>query len=274
LTAEEGNTMKKHLIGFAAAAGLLFSGFSGQASAHELTYKVQKDDTLWKIANANNISVNDLKAWNNLNSDSIFVNQTLSLLPAHTHTNSESVTYTVKAGDSLSSIAKFAGLTVDELKTINKLRIDILFPGQILKIGTAETESVVTEQKFVTNTTISKIDNLVAESKKYMGTPYVWGGTSPSGFDCSGYLNFVYAKVGVSLPRTVAAIWGETKSVANPKVGDIVFFETYTSGPSHAGIYLGNNKFIHAGSSTGVTISELTSNYWKARYIGAKTTGL
>ncbi|MHC0035469.1 C40 family peptidase [Pseudoneobacillus sp. C159] len=264
--------MKKHLIGFAAAAGILLTGFNGQASAHDLTYKVQSGDTLWKIATANNVNLTDLKAWNNLSSDSIYVNQSLSLLPPHTHTNSESVTYTVKTGDSLSIIAKNFGLTVDEFRSMNKLRFDIIFPGQILKVGTAVQETNTTEHKFVTSTSVSSVDTLVTEAKKHIGTPYVWGGTTPSGFDCSGYLNFVYAKAGITLPRTVASIWSETKAVANPKVGDIVFFETYTSGPSHAGIYLGNNKFIHAGSSTGITISDLTNSYWKARYLGAKTT--
>jgi peptidoglycan DL-endopeptidase LytE len=265
--------MKKKLITF--AAGILLTTFSGNASAHELTYNVKPGDTLWKIASTNGISLAELKAWNDLTSDSILVNQSLSLLPPHSDTNTS--TYTVKSGDTLSGIARLSDLTADELKTLNKLRSSIVLEGQVLKIGTSSTTTsssltaISITNKLAEDTSASKVNTLVAESKKYMDSPYVWGGTSPSGFDCSGYLNYVFAKVGVSLPRTVATIWRETTTVANPRVGDIVFFETYTSGPSHAGIYLGNNKFIHAGSSTGVTISDFTSSYWKNRYLGAKT---
>jgi peptidoglycan DL-endopeptidase LytE len=266
--------MKKQLLILTAAAGFLLTTFNGNASAHEITYNVKSGDTLWKIASANGISLSEIKAWNDLSSDSILVDQSLSLLPPHSHTNTS--TYTVKSGDTLSGIARLSDLTEEELKTLNKLRSTIVFNGQVLKIGTSSTTAsslaaITSTPKAVTETTALTVNTLVAESKKYIGSPYIWGGTSPSGFDCSGYLDFVFTKVGVSLPRTVATIWRETIAVANPNVGDIVFFETYTSGPSHAGIYLGNNKFIHAGSSTGVTISDLTSSYWKNRYLGAKT---
>jgi peptidoglycan DL-endopeptidase LytE len=267
--------MKKQLLTFATAAGFLLTTFNGNASAHELTYTVKSADTLWKIASENGISVSDLREWNDLTSDSILVNQSLNLLPPHSHTNTS--TYKVKSGDTLSEIARLSELSEEELKTLNKLRSNLVYSGQVLKIGTSTPTTVLplaaitTINKAEDESSASKVDSLVSESKKYIDSPYVWGGTSPSGFDCSGFLNFVYAKVGVSLPRTVATIWRETLTVSNPNVGDIVFFETYTSGPSHAGIYLGNNKFIHAGSSTGVTISDLNSSYWKNRYLGAKS---
>ncbi|WP_240376113.1 peptidoglycan-binding protein [Bacillus piscicola] len=118
----------------------------------------------------------------------------------------------------------------------------------------------------------SKIDvtNLVADAAEHVGTPYVWGGTSTSGFDCSGFLQYVFKENGVNLPRTVAGIYDAGTAVKSPRVGDIVFFETYQPGASHAGIYLGNDQFIHAGSSTGVTVSNLNASYWKERYLGAK----
>lgn len=111
---------------------------------------------------------------------------------------------------------------------------------------------------------------LVADAGSLSGTPYVWGGTTPSGFDCSGFLVYVFNKQGVKLPRTVAQQWNAGKKVSKPSVGDVVFFETYQKGPSHNGIYVGNNQFIHAGSSTGVTVSNLNSSYWQSRYLGAK----
>lgn len=112
---------------------------------------------------------------------------------------------------------------------------------------------------------------LVADASQLLGKPYVWGGETPQvGFDCSGFIVYLFKKQGISLPRTVAAIWSVGTPVSSPSVGDIVFFETSRSGPSHAGIYIGKRQFVHSGSSTGVTISSLDNSYWKARYLGAK----
>ena len=114
--------------------------------------------------------------------------------------------------------------------------------------------------------------NTVAYAKRFMNVPYKWGGTTPAGFDCSGFLTYVYKNsANISLPRTVAGIYSTGKRTSSPKVGDIVFFETYQKGASHAGIYLGNNQFIHSSTSAGVTISSIKSSYWSQRYIGAKT---
>ncbi|SIS40918.1 C40 family peptidase [Salimicrobium flavidum] len=113
---------------------------------------------------------------------------------------------------------------------------------------------------------------IISTAKLYMGTPYVWGGNTPGqGFDCSGFLKYAFAKHGVSIPRTVASIHKVGTPVSSPSVGDLVFFETYKKGPSHAGIYLGDGMFLHAGSSSGVTVSSMDMNYWKQRYLGAKS---
>ncbi len=107
-------------------------------------------------------------------------------------------------------------------------------------------------------------------SRRYIGTPYKWGGTTPAGFDCSGFLNHVFMKYGINIPRTVSDIWNFGTDVTKPSIGDILFFQTYKPGPSHAGIYLGDGNFIHAGSSKGVTVSKLEASYWTERYLGAK----
>lgn len=248
--------MKKQLLTIAATAGLFFTAFHGNASANENTYQVRSGDTLWKIAQSNNLSINQLVEWNRLTSTEIYPEQKLVVAPA-TAANLGN-TYTVQSGDSLWIIATRYYLSITQLKSLNNLSSDTIYVGQVLKVS-SDAASVP-----------SKADQLVLEAKKYTGVPYKWGGSTPSAFDCSGFLNYVYNNVGVSIPRTVATIWEATKPVTAPRVGDIVFFNTAT-GPSHAGIYLGNNQFIHSGSSTGVTISDLSLSYWKTRYLGART---
>ena len=112
--------------------------------------------------------------------------------------------------------------------------------------------------------------SLTRSAMRFIGTPYVFGGTSPSGFDCSGYVQHVFAMLGIAVPRTAdAQYYAGHRTVGGMVAGDLVFFQTYLPGPSHVGIYLGHNKFIHA-SGHGVMISSLGNSYWAARYLGAK----
>lgn len=118
----------------------------------------------------------------------------------------------------------------------------------------------------------STVRSLITQAFQYIGVPYVFGGTSPGGFDCSGFTQYVYARAGLALPRAADGQFngGTRVSTNNLRAGDLVFFETYEPGPSHVGIYVGNGEFIHAGSSTGVTVSALFGQYWGERYIGAR----
>ena len=115
---------------------------------------------------------------------------------------------------------------------------------------------------------------ILAEAKKYLGTRYVYGGASPSGFDCSGYVYYVLKQFGYSPYRTPADQYnmGSPVSKANLQPGDIVFFAgTYASGISHVGIYAGNGQFIHAPNSRStVSYSDLTTGYWANHYYGAR----
>jgi NlpC/P60 family len=121
------------------------------------------------------------------------------------------------------------------------------------------------------NTYAFSIDKLITDAKNQIGVPYKWGGTTPAGFDCSGFINYVYNKQDISLPRTSADMFATGSSVAksNLQPGDLVFFTTYKAGASHAGVYVGNQQFIHSASS-GVKKSGLGDYYWKDRYIGAR----
>lgn len=116
-------------------------------------------------------------------------------------------------------------------------------------------------------------DDLVEFALKYQGTPYLFGGTTPqSGFDCSGYLRYVFNHFNIDIPRTSAQQFniGEQITRANLKKGDLVFFRnTYKIGISHSGIYVGNNRFISAKSS-GVRIESLDHSYWGPKYAGAR----
>jgi cell wall-associated NlpC family hydrolase len=113
--------------------------------------------------------------------------------------------------------------------------------------------------------------SLTRSALRFIGVPYVFGGTSSNGFDCSGYVQHVFALLGRHLPRTADAQYAAGRSIDGTMIaGDLVFFQTYERGPSHVGIYLGDGKFVHASSSHGVTVSALSEGYWRARYLGAK----
>lgn len=116
------------------------------------------------------------------------------------------------------------------------------------------------------------VRRVVQSSLRYQGVPYVFGGTSPSGFDCSGFTRYIFAQSGVQLPRTADEQFelGKSVSYSRLQVGDLVYFTTYAAGASHVGIYLGNSQFISATSSRGIAIARMDSGYWGDRYIGAR----
>lgn len=118
----------------------------------------------------------------------------------------------------------------------------------------------------------SKTSAVINTAKSYIGVPYVWGGASPSGFDCSGFTQYVLKKNGITIPRVTSDQFktGVSVSKSNLRAGDLVFFTTYKAGPSHVGFYIGNGNFIHASSSKGVTISSLSNSYFADRYLGAR----
>ncbi|AVK83847.1 hypothetical protein C3943_09840 [Lysinibacillus sp. B2A1] len=167
-------------------------------------------------------------------------------------------TYTVKSGDSLWKIASQQGVSLQALMSWNHLSSSTIYVGQKLNLNTKQ------------STTPNSPANLVQIAKQQLGVKYTFGGTKPStGFDCSGYITYVYNNAGISTPRkTAAGFYNTAQKVSTPKVGDLVFFaNTYKAGVSHAGIYIGNNQMINA-SNSGVTIANINSSYWKKYFVG------
>jgi cell wall-associated NlpC family hydrolase len=112
---------------------------------------------------------------------------------------------------------------------------------------------------------------VVGIAMQYLGVPYVWGGASPSGFDCSGLVMYVFAQVGISLPHYTVAQWDYPNAVSVPRSdlqpGDLVFF----AGLGHVGIYVGNGQFIHAPHTGDVVrIDSLGEGWYSSEYVGAK----
>ena len=108
---------------------------------------------------------------------------------------------------------------------------------------------------------------------KLRGIPYRNGGSDPSGFDCSGFVQWVFAQNGVRLPREVREQYdaGEKIDVRDVQPGDLLFFETVSRGASHVGVAIGGDQFVHAPSSQGVVrVERFSANYWATRLVGAR----
>jgi cell wall-associated NlpC family hydrolase len=117
---------------------------------------------------------------------------------------------------------------------------------------------------------VAMASTLTRNALKFLGVRYSFGGTTARGFDCSGYVQHVFALAGVQLPRMADSQYYAGKSFSGqPKAGDLVFFHTYAPGVSHVGISLGGDRFVHA-SSHGVRVSSLHDSYYAPRYLGAK----
>ena len=116
----------------------------------------------------------------------------------------------------------------------------------------------------------SRGGSIVQTAHRFIGTPYLWAGTSAAGFDCSGFVMKVFSLNGVNIRRMAdEQYYSGTKVKREDLVaGDLVFFTTYGPGVTHVGIYIGDDKFIHSSSRRGVTISSLNESYYKGRFIG------
>ncbi|WP_409252152.1 LysM peptidoglycan-binding domain-containing protein [Bacillus sp. SCS-153A] len=262
-----------------------------EQTTQEKTYQVVSGDTLLGIANNHSITLAELKSWNKLNDYLIYPGQKLvvsrktvssSSEPASSDKKEEKAaepkestaqtTYSVVSGDSLLRIALNHDVTVSQLKEWNKLKNDTIYIGQKLKIhANPSTVKEPAKDKAKSDNLGVNVEELLEEAKFHIGTPYAWGGSSAGGFDCSGFIYYVYKEAGMNISRqSSGGYYNRSYYVDKPEPGDLVFFEnTYKKGISHVGIYVGDNKFIHAGDS-GVQITSLDHSYWKSKFDGFK----
>jgi cell wall-associated NlpC family hydrolase len=124
-----------------------------------------------------------------------------------------------------------------------------------------------------TSTADRERDTIVGTALTLRGVPYRNGGSDRGGFDCSGFTQYVFARNGIALPRSVEEQFDEGKKVKARDLssGDLVFFKTTSGGPSHVGIVIGDDQFIHAPSTKGVVrVERLSADYWSKRFIAAR----
>jgi len=257
---------------------------SSKTAQKDLYYVVKKGDTLSSIARSHSVSVADLTELNDLKKSAKLKNGRKLLL------KSEGPRFhTVRRGDTIWNIAKKFKIDAEELMEINDMDSPSLKIGQklyleeiqpvlanlhnneiLIKNLEAEMQKVSESEE---GTEKSFPDKLTLFAKKLLNIPYKFGGNTFLGIDCSAYVKKVYGLLGIDLPRTAREQFNEGEAIDKEElsVGDLVFFRTYASFPSHVGIYLGNNLFIHASShGKKVKVDNLDAPYFVKRFIGAK----
>ncbi len=189
--------------------------------------------------------------------------------------------YVAQPGDTLGRIAADHGTTVAALVAANPdiADPDMIYVGQIITIpgeaAAAETTADAPDPAAVYGeipyTAPGVADGVVSLALQYRGVPYVWGGATPGGWDCSGFMHWLYAQFGVYLPRGSVAQWWATTEPDALRPGDLVFFDNGDgSPPGHVGLYIGDGLMVHAGSpATGTYVAEVFNSYWAPRYMGA-----
>ncbi len=288
---------------------LIFIGiFPLNAYSFITVVTVQPGATLGQIADSHNTTVSSIMSLNGLHNYTIYPGEKLRVAsggynhpayrPAVTYGH-----YKVQFGDTLSLIAQKYGTSVAELRKLNGLYSNVIRQGAVLVVPESyraaqinnnnndnkynyykvATFQVLTGNKNINspkynaakrnkNLTIGR--KIVDAAFKYKGVPYVWGGTTRAGMDCSGFVQRVFAKDNIHLPRTALeqSRLGKYIPKSRLKPGDLLFFRTYAPYISHVGIYIGHGKFIQANSGAGmITVNSLSNEYFERTYAFAKS---
>ncbi len=256
---------------FAAASGMLLTmGAPATAASHT----VESGDTLNKIANQHGVSLQTVFSLNGMgwNDSVIYPGERIqyskqssssnnSSRPASSNSAADSTSvssvsaksHTVQSGDTLGRIASRYGVSLRTVFSLNNMGWNsVIYPGDVIRLsgnasggGAPASQPSSNNDRNVTTVadSVQKLpasSGLAATAKSYKGAPYEWAGISPAGWDCSGFVQYVYAQNGIDLPRVFQ--WHAMERTFNPKPGDVVV----QNGGGHVGIYLGNGEMISA----------------------------
>ncbi|MGC9004616.1 MAG: LysM peptidoglycan-binding domain-containing protein [bacterium] len=270
-----------------------------------ILYQVKERDSLWAIARKFGVSVEEIAKANGISanktlqigeklripkSGQVKVAQVkpLSKKPIASFPK-KGIMYQVRAGDTLWTIGRRFGVSPQKIAEANNIGLNktlqigekLLIPGVVKSRAMASVRLTNRKAKKIAAVKHHRVANkgkgapdVVTTALNYRGVRYSYGGFSSRGFDCSGFVKYVYQRHGLNLPHNAAAQYRYGKPVNKSELrpGDLVFFRTGRGrGINHVGIYIGDGKFIHASSARGrVRIDSLNEGYYKARYVGAR----
>lgn len=287
---------------------LVFAAKSHKVRKNETIYTLASKYhvTVEDLKSANNLISTKLKK-----GDVLVIPPRAASAASDEHISESAGKYRVKRGDTLLKVAKKTGVSVSELKKINGLKVGRVKPGQLLALKEGPSAQCDERERKPTRKYSARVKELFTEEdneltladlaefdpakpvdlgknlalkpenanllkKKafgFLGIRYRFGGNTRSGLDCSSFVQQVFREMSVDLPRTAREqfVVGDEVLPSDLKKGDLIFFRTYASFPSHVGIYLGDNKMIHASSrDRRVVISRMDTSYYRSRFIGAK----
>lgn len=269
--------MRKIACSLLLAGSLAFGIATSDVEAS--THKVQTGESLWDISKSNQVSITNLKKWNNLKSDALYPNQVLqtSAKKANSASNNATIkkgTFKAKSNVNVRSAAGTTNKIIANLKkgttvTVSqqrKIGNDVWFRVKVNKTSGWVLGSLLKSSNTSTTKSFTVSKNVVNQAMKLRNIPYIFGGTTKNGFDCSGFVQYAFKQSGKKISRTTLSQFAQSEKVTSPKPGDLVFFKnTYRKGISHVGIYIGNNKFVHAGGKQS-QVTSLSNSYWKSKF--------